>query len=135
MKVIAAKLAKDGETPLEFMVRLMRTPLPTQVKGEEELDYLKRCKEHFLTQQDMAKAAAPYIHPRLASTVISGDEDRLAPPDMVRKVQRIRDGRNDGAGGRLVSHPPQAGTTVHHLSSEWVECCLDGHGNGEHRGQ
>tara|TARA_R110002126_G_scaffold26735_1_gene89985 strand:+ start:204 stop:515 length:312 start_codon:yes stop_codon:yes gene_type:complete len=76
MKVIAAKLAKDGETPLEFMVRLMRTPLPTQVKGEEELDYLKRCKEHFLTQQDMAKAAAPYIHPCLASTVISGDEDK-----------------------------------------------------------
>ena len=82
MKQIAARLAADGETPLEFMVRLMRTPLPAKLKGETELDYLRRCKDHFEVQQDMAKAAAPYIHPRLQTTTIAGDDD--APPVKVK---------------------------------------------------
>tara|TARA_R110000868_G_scaffold27637_1_gene104551 strand:+ start:984 stop:1370 length:387 start_codon:yes stop_codon:yes gene_type:complete len=75
MKELAAQLAADGETPLEFMIRTMRTPMPNKVRGEEEVHYLLRCKEHIAIQQDMAKAAAPYMHPRLQTTTIAGDEE------------------------------------------------------------
>jgi hypothetical protein len=45
-----AAIDASGETPLEYMVRVMR-----DTKADTH-----RC-------DDMAKAAAPYIHPRLAS--------------------------------------------------------------------
>ena len=75
VKELAARLAADGETPLEFMIKVMRTPMPTKVKGEAEELFQRRCREHFAVQQDMAKAAAPYIHPRLQTTTIAGDEE------------------------------------------------------------
>jgi hypothetical protein len=43
-------IAASGETPLEYMLRVMR---------DTKADTRRR--------DDMAKAAAPYIHPRLAS--------------------------------------------------------------------
>jgi len=50
-RAIADKLAADGEeTPLEFMLRVMRDP------GAEPAH-----------RMDMAKNAAPYIHARLSS--------------------------------------------------------------------
>ena len=45
-----AAIAASGETPLEYMLRVMRDP-----------------KADTHRRDDMAKAAAPYIHPRLAS--------------------------------------------------------------------
>jgi len=75
VKELAARLAAEGETPLEFMIRIMRTPMPTKLKGEDNETHLRKCKEHFAVQQDMAKAAAPYIHPRLQTTTIAGDEE------------------------------------------------------------
>ena len=74
VKALAAKLAADGETPLEFMIRIMRSPMPTRIKGQEEEAYIRKCWEHFNIQLDMSKAAAPYIHPRLQTTTIAGDE-------------------------------------------------------------
>jgi len=91
MKQIAARLAADGETPLEFMIRVMRTPMPSKIKSEEEEMYQRRCREHFTVQQDMAKAAAPYIHPRLQTTTIAGDEDApvKVEVDLVEGARRI----------------------------------------------
>ena len=76
VKELAAQLAADGETPLEFMIKVMRTPMPTKHKDEDQEAFLRKCKEHFAIQQDMAKAAAPYIHPRLQTTTIAGDEEK-----------------------------------------------------------
>ena len=45
-----AAIAASGETPLEYMLRVMR---------DTKADTRRR--------DEMAKAAAPYIHPRLAS--------------------------------------------------------------------
>jgi hypothetical protein len=45
-----AAIAASGETPLEYMLRVMR---------DTKADTHRR--------DDMARAAAPYIHPRLAS--------------------------------------------------------------------
>lgn len=63
---IAEKASSEGITPLEFMLEVMRD---TKADRAERLD--------------MAKAAAPYIHPRLAAVEHSGDmtlrhEDALA---------------------------------------------------------
>ena len=45
-----ATIAATGETPLEYMLRVMR---------DENIEVSRR--------DDMAKAAAPFLHPRLAS--------------------------------------------------------------------
>lgn len=51
-------IEKSGETPLQYMLRLMRDKnQPKEVR------------------MDMAKSAAPYIHPKLAATQISGDPE------------------------------------------------------------
>jgi hypothetical protein len=55
-QAIADGIAETGETPLEFMLRVMRDPAVD-----------------FPTRADMAKAAAPYVHARLASTELKGD--------------------------------------------------------------
>jgi hypothetical protein len=44
----------SGDTPLEFMLNIMRDP-----------------KQDVAMRADMAKAAAPYVHPRLATTDVT----------------------------------------------------------------
>jgi hypothetical protein len=51
-----AEVAASGITPLEFMLAIMR---------DETADEARRA--------DMAKAAAPYVHPRLAAVEHSGE--------------------------------------------------------------
>ena len=55
---IADKAAAEGITPLEYMLEVMRN---------EDAEPPRR--------DDMAKAAAPFIHPRLQSTKIEGPEE------------------------------------------------------------
>ena len=52
-----AELIAGGETPLEYMLSILR---------DDSQDFRRR--------DDMARGAAPYIHPRLAATEISGDQ-------------------------------------------------------------
>ena len=52
------EIAQSGETPLEYMIRVMR---------DEESEQPRR--------DDMAKAAAPYLHARLSSIEQSGELD------------------------------------------------------------
>lgn len=56
---IEAVKAKNGELPLDYMLRVM---------SDENADQSRR--------DDMAKAAAPYLHARLQSTTIKGDDDQ-----------------------------------------------------------
>lgn len=62
-----------GETPLEFMLRIMRDPTAEHKRREA-----------------MAQASAPYIHPRLASTEVIGDKDR--PLEHKLKIEFVRPG-------------------------------------------
>jgi hypothetical protein len=57
---IAEAAAAAGETPLEYMLRVMRDPTVDDDK-----------------RSDMAKAAAPYVHARLASTHVTADADAV----------------------------------------------------------
>ena len=58
-KALQDAVKESGETPLQYMLRVMR---------DTAIDYAMR--------NDMAKAAAPYIHPKLASTEITGNADK-----------------------------------------------------------
>ena len=49
------EIAKSGLTPLEYMLQVMRNP---RVDGSR--------------RDDMAKAAAPYVHPKLANHQLTG---------------------------------------------------------------
>jgi hypothetical protein len=61
---------REGVTPLEYMLRIVR---------DEDADPARR--------DDMAKAAAPYVHPRLASVKakidVSGHEAMLIELDAI----------------------------------------------------
>lgn len=52
---LQAQVIASGETPLSFMLRVMRDP-----------------KKSWGVRMDMAKAAAPYVHAKLASVEIAG---------------------------------------------------------------
>jgi hypothetical protein len=53
-----AALMAGGETPLEYMLRVLRDPQTEHARKDE-----------------MSKSAAPYMHPRLAATEVSGNAD------------------------------------------------------------
>ncbi len=52
---IAERASAEGETPLEYMLRVMR---------DQTVDHPRR--------DEMAKAVAPYVHPKLAAMEHSG---------------------------------------------------------------
>jgi len=57
---IADKAAAEGVTPLEYLLLLMRKPYP------ENADH-NTLAQYDAMKLDAAKAAAPYMHPRLAN--------------------------------------------------------------------
>lgn len=66
---VADKAAQDGITPLEYMLGRMR---------DESADRSER--------MDAAKAAAPYIHPKLSTVEHTGDPDKPVAVTMIELV-------------------------------------------------
>ena len=64
---IADREAENGLTPLEYMLQVMRTEPSLEL---EPRDLLNATSLRF----EAAKAAAPYMHPRLAAVEHSGPE-------------------------------------------------------------
>lgn len=62
---IANRAAQEGITPLEYMLALLRRDIP------DDLDIEAKASMEAL-KFEAAKAAAPYIHPRLAAIEMSG---------------------------------------------------------------
>ena len=73
----ALALFDRGITPLEYMMTLLREPDVTQMKGEDAGTFLTRCSSQRNMRLDAAKAAAPYMHPRLAQVTVKEDEDQF----------------------------------------------------------
>ena len=78
-----------GITPLEFMLSVLHAPGPTQIVDEPPSEFLARCKAHQATQMDAAKAAAPYIHPKLQTTEVKTPEPLKVQLDIVDLAKRI----------------------------------------------
>jgi hypothetical protein len=78
-RLIAEKAMAEGITPLEFMLDIMRTE-PGDIEDARLL------ADHQAMRFEAAKAAAPYIHPRLAAV------EHTAPDGIdlrVTKVERV----------------------------------------------
>ena len=78
---LRSAVTKSGEAPLEYMLRVMH----------DESEPIAR-------RDDMAKAAAPYIHPRLASKDLTIKQplaglsnDELA--DLIERIRLLKTGR------------------------------------------
>ena len=64
-KVLLEAAAAEGEMPIDYMLRIMRDPNAKATRRDE-----------------MAKAAAPYLHPRLSAAVVEQD----APSQIVFEI-------------------------------------------------
>jgi hypothetical protein len=74
----AVALARtEGETPLEYMLRVMRNP------AEEDR-----------RRDTMAVAAAPYLHPRLSNATVNVNDKRgvddLDTDQLIAELERVR---------------------------------------------
>lgn len=87
---VADKAAQEGITPLEFMLNIMRGKPP------EDADVTQKIAWE-MQRFEAAKAAAPYIHPRLSSTEMKldadvtnrGDFSELTADEWERRAQNV----------------------------------------------
>lgn len=79
---IADRAAQEGLTPLEFMLQIMRSP------SDHEDPRIQAAREAM--RFEAAKAAAPYIHPRLAAVEHTGKDgkDLIPPPPLPPVLSR-----------------------------------------------
>jgi len=70
------EIAASGETPLDYMLRVMRDP---------DADTTRR--------DDLAKAAANYVHSKLATTQVTGKDGGPLQVEVVR----FTDGQGEGS--------------------------------------
>ena len=78
-----AEIAASGLTPLDYMLGIMRSQHPENaspeiIQAREELRF------------EAAKAAAPYVHPRLQSTTLAGDPDKPLTVDTLSELEAAR---------------------------------------------
>lgn len=66
------KAAKSGELPLDYMLRVMRDS-----------------KKPWERRDEMARSAAPYLHPKLSSVVVGGKLDHTVTGEVVIKRQQV----------------------------------------------
>ena len=70
---IAIIALDSGITPLDYMLEIMRAPIPTDVDADVRVS---------MTAQrfEAAKASAPYVHPRLAAIEHTGKDGSPLTP-------------------------------------------------------
>jgi hypothetical protein len=86
-----ARLAETGESPRDYMLRVMRDPAAKPERRDA-----------------MAKAVAPYCHPQLAAVKHSGDKDN----PIIQRIERVIVSPHDNAenpDGEGVPSAPGAG--------------------------
>lgn len=84
---IADKAAEDGITPLEYMLQVMRQEPDPDLDAR---DLLQAITLRF----EAAKAAAPYIHPKLSSVEVKGDSDN--PIAVTGRIELVPLGNSAG---------------------------------------
>lgn len=77
---VAAKALKAGITPLDFMLNVMRAPIPADVEPGVKVAMIGQ-------RFEAAKAAAPYVHPRLTAVEHTGKDGE--PIDMTWTVKIV----------------------------------------------
>jgi hypothetical protein len=68
------RILASGQTPLQFLVELYRSPMPKRNEGESALTYLKRLDCWDRNRVIGAKESAPYLHSKLSSIELTGKD-------------------------------------------------------------
>ncbi len=84
---IAEQAIQGGITPLDYMLAILRDPT---LKPEDRFE--------------AAKAAAPYVHPRLAAVEHSGDKDNPLAFAVLSGVPSVTDADDDDQRPTAPSH-------------------------------
>ncbi len=71
-RAMAEQIIASGIAPLEHLITLMREAKPLRGRNESDANYALRVQSWKDQGFEAAKAAAPYIHPRLAALEHSG---------------------------------------------------------------
>ncbi len=74
-RAMAEHIIASGITPLEYMIALMRAPMPERFEDETLAAYECRLIGWRTQGFEAAKAAAPYLHPRLAAIEHSSNDE------------------------------------------------------------
>jgi len=107
---IADKAAAEGITPLEYMLNIMRKPMPPELaeklKDREQsidVELLTNLVNWHSLRFEAAKYAAPYIHPRLAAVAVTGEmqhkvehtlkDEMEFPIVQAKRLELVKDGR------------------------------------------
>lgn len=91
---IADKAASEGITPLEFMLQMMRSELPESEDPRVMLDAMAM-------RFEAAKAAAPYIHPKLSAVEMNAKVQTRSLEEELAELNEEAHG--DAAGGSPVA--------------------------------
>ena len=99
-KQVIDRLFLEGESPAEVMVKNMRRfnkaaeDLLDQAEmchnDEKRATLMKMATECMQEASEIAKNVAPYFHPKLQSTTISGDDERPPVQYELRGVDELR---------------------------------------------
>ena len=76
---VANKAASEGITPLEYMLQVMRTEPSAELEARDMLSAI-------VLRFEAAKAAAPYIHPKLSAVEVTGEGGGPVLNEIVIKV-------------------------------------------------
>ncbi len=76
---VADKAASEGITPLEYMLQVMRTEPSAELEARDMLSAI-------VLRFEAAKAAAPYIHPKLSAVEVTGEGGGPVLNEIVIKV-------------------------------------------------
>lgn len=91
-----AEIAASGLTPLDYMLSVMRAPCPPELlaKIEEQgasVEVIAAVGGWHAQRMEAAKAAAPYVHPKLAQMELTGkDGEDLIPKGPVDPMATAR---------------------------------------------
>lgn len=77
---VADKAASEGITPLEYMLQVMRSEPSEKLEGSQLLSAL-------MLRFEAAKAAAPYIHPKLSAVEHTGKDG--GPMETITRIELV----------------------------------------------
>lgn len=77
---VADKAASEGITPLEYMLQVMRTEPSAELEARDMLSAI-------VLRFEAAKAAAPYIHPKLSAVEHTGKDG--GPMESITRIELV----------------------------------------------
>lgn len=118
---IADKAIKEGETPLELFLKVMRSPMPPELQerlqGEIDPSLIKALTGWYDLRMKAASEAAPFVHPRLQAIEHKGtikDEGETNKLDLARRIAYLLKGRDEVPKVEAPKAPEETKEEVRH---------------------